>query len=92
MKALIPILVLFAVFGAGLLVALARLRKSSDPLLSRYRMILLSMCALAVAAIGMAASGSFSGGFAFLVVVAICELERRRLSRQLSERGSGNVS
>lgn len=87
MKTLILTLIPVSVLAvSAFLLALIWFRKSPDRLVARYRLLVIAMCLLAGACIGMAFT-SFDFGLlvCFGVVIVVCEYERRRLSSQLPE-------
>jgi hypothetical protein len=87
MKTLILTLIPVSVLAiSAFLLTLIWFRKSPDRLVAHYRLLVIAMCLLAVACIGMTFT-SFDSGLlvCFGVVIVVCEYERRRLSCQLHE-------
>ena len=79
---LIPV----GVLAVSSLLTLIWFRKSPDRLVARYRLLVIAMCLFGVAFVCMAFTNLGSGLFGFIIVIAPCEWERRRLSRQLYDR------
>jgi multisubunit Na+/H+ antiporter MnhF subunit len=88
MKTLILTLIPVSVLAvSAFLLALIWFRKSPDRLVAHNRLLVIAMCLLAGACIGMALT-SFDFGLlvCFGVVIVVCEYERRRLSPPQHER------
>ena len=85
MKTLTLTLIPVGVLAVSFLLTLIWFRKSPDRLVAHYRLLVIAMCLLAIAGICMAFTSLDSGLVGFGVVIAACEWERRRLSRQFHE-------
>jgi uncharacterized membrane protein len=92
MKALILTLVPVGILVGAFLFSLVWFHKQRDGLAARYRLWSVSMWLLVLSAVGMAVTDLGFGLLGFIPVLLTCELERRRLSRQLDERQKKHVA
>ena len=86
MNTLILTLIPVGVLAVSFLLTLIWFRRSPDRLVAHYRLLVIAMCLIVVACVCMAFTKLDSGLLGFIVVIAACEWERRRLLRQLHER------
>lgn len=88
--ALILELTIIGVAAVSFLASLIWCRRAADHLVARRRLLTIAMCGLVLAVVGMAFTKPNPGLLAFIIVIAIGERERRRLSRQISQTQTKN--